>query len=148
MLMTARMIADKLGKCLVEARIADNEITGYTSVRILLPDENRLEPGQAYIVDSDRLFTLAFADPTSLVICQPIRNFSLPCTMIFCKGSISEIYQAALSAVAEYSSLEDELNQGILGDWDLNHLLIRRVAGRLFFLFTALLPECGRNRTE
>ena len=44
--------------------------------------------------------------------------------MIFCKGSISEIYQAALSAVAEYSSLEDELNQGILGDWDLNHLLI------------------------
>lgn len=124
MLMTARMIADRLGKCLVEARIPDSETTGYTSIRVLMPDEIRIESGQAYVVDSKRLCTLSFSDSTSLLICQSDADTSHPCSMIFCDGSVSEIYQAALAVVAEYSSLEDELNEGILGDWDLNHLLV------------------------
>jgi len=123
MKITARMIADRIGSRLTEARILADDMSEYESVRLLFPDENTIEPGMACIIDSRQISSLAGLDKTNLLICQQPAPIGLPCPVICCQGSIGEIYDMVLTVFAMYAALEDELKEGLLNDWDLQRML-------------------------
>lgn len=123
MRITAHMIADRLGDRLVEARIPDGHAIAYDSALILLSEENQVMPEQAYIVDSLRIGTLTGLDETQLLISPLPGPDSLPGPVILCRGTIHEINAAVLAVFKTYASLEDELKEALLGDWDLNQML-------------------------
>lgn len=154
MKITAHMIADRLGECLVTARILEGDSTRYDSVRMLLADENRLEAGLAYIADAKHLSTLTVSGQANLVICPLTDETDITCSALFCRGSINEIYDAVLAVFSTYNSLENELNEGLLEDWDLHRLLapIARFLGNsvqvyapIFKAIAGVKPDFGAD---
>jgi len=123
MKVTARMIADKLNNRLVSFKMPDEAKQGYEFIRVLLPETQLVEEDQAYIVPAGQLPELASPAQSCLIITQEPVDLAWPCAVLFCHGTVHEIYEDVLRIFAQYAALENELREGLLNDWDLSRML-------------------------
>ena len=123
MKITVQMFADCLDKYLINKEIVKGNNVGYESIALLLPDEYSLKPDKAYVIDSPQLCKLADVYPSCLIISTEGNIPDLPCSVLTCSGTLSEVYEAAQEAVERYSKLEEKLNEGLLNDEGIEYFL-------------------------
>ncbi|RCX16029.1 CdaR family transcriptional regulator [Anaerobacterium chartisolvens] len=130
MQITAKMFEEHLGKHLIKAEIPESFYHTYASVQLVFPGQNSFQPGQAYVVSGDLLYSMDNIDASCLVICAGEQPIALPCPVLVCRGSINEVYAAAVDAVNRYSALERELNDGLLANKEIPYFV--RICARFF----------------
>lgn len=118
MLMTANILAEKLGERVIEYTVPES-IPGFSVIEYALPATIFL-PGRAYVIDH---FTEA-SQPSGCVLltCGPVREIP-GCAVISCSGDADEIYKAALDALADFRNFGDDLTDHLETETDLQLLV-------------------------
>lgn len=118
MLMTANILAEKLGERVIEYTIPDS-IPGFSVIEFALPATNFL-PGRAYVIDH-------FPEATRpsgcvLLTCGPMMEIP-GSAVISCAGEIEAIYKAALDTLDDFRHFSDSLTDRLETENDLQHLV-------------------------
>ncbi len=121
--LTLNMIAESLNDRVISVHNAKHAQTAYDKALFLLEDEDRLDPGQVYIVDGDRLGSLHIPDASCLIICTRTVYEHVPCPIIICDGSVNEVYKAVTKVFTRHMELEQSIQAALLESRDLNRII-------------------------
>lgn len=118
MLMTASILAEKLGERVIAYTVSDS-IPGFSVIEFALPATCFL-PGRAYVLD--HLPEAILPSGCVLLTCDPM--IEIPgCAVISCSGEIDAIYKAALDVLDDFRRFSDALTDRLETETDLQQLV-------------------------